>query len=173
VKPLKVEVVFATPWFEVLGKTMQLGEAPYYSLRLPDYAAVVALTRDQRVLLVRQYRPAVERYTLELPSGLVDAGETPAEAAGRELLEETGHAAGEIEVLGPLFPDTGRLANRIWCCCATGVLPVEGRQPEEGIELLAYSLPELWRAVADGRFDSALHAAVLMLAASREKLAVP
>jgi ADP-ribose pyrophosphatase len=173
VKPLKVEVVFATPWFEVLGKTMQPGEEPYYSLRLPDYAAVVALTRDQRVLLVRQYRPAVERYTLELPSGLVDAGETPAEATGRELLEETGHAAGEIEVLGPLFPDTGRLANRIWCCCATGVRPVEGRSPEEGIELIAYSLPELWRAVADGRFDSALHAAVLMLAASREKLAVP
>jgi ADP-ribose pyrophosphatase len=170
VKPLKVEVVFATPWFEILGKTMQPGEAPYYSLRLPDYAAVVAFTQDQRVLLVRQYRPAVERYTLELPSGLVDAGETPAEAAGRELLEETGHAAGEIEVLGPLFSDTGRLGNRIWGCCATGVRPVEGRLPEEGIELLAYSLPELWRAVADGQFDSALHVAVLMIAMSREKL---
>jgi ADP-ribose pyrophosphatase len=169
VKPLKVEVVFATPWFEVLGKTMQPGEAPYYSLRLPDYAAVVAFTQDQRVLLVRQYRPAVELYTLELPSGLVDAGETPAEAAGRELIEETGHA-GEIEVLGPLFSDAGRLGNRIWACCATGVRPVEGRSPEEGIELLAYSLPQLWRAVADGQFDSALHAAVLMIAMSREKL---
>jgi 8-oxo-dGTP pyrophosphatase MutT (NUDIX family) len=170
VKPLKVEVVFATPWFEILGKTMQPGEAPYYSLRLPDYAAVVAFTQDQRVLLVRQYRPAVERYTLELPSGLVDAGETPAEAAGRELLEETGHAASEIEVLGPLFSDAGRLGNRIWGCFATGVRPVEGRLPEEGIELIAYSLPELWRAVADGQFDSALHVAVLMIAMSREKL---
>ena len=170
-KPLKVEVVFATPWFELLAKTMQPGEAPYYSLRLPDYAAVVAFTPDQRVLLVRQYRPAVERNTLELPSGMVDAGETPAEAAGRELLEETGHTAGEIEVLGPLFSDTGRLTNRIWCCCATGVRPVEGRSPEEGIELLAWSLPELWRAVAGGRFDSALHVAVLMIAVAREKLA--
>jgi ADP-ribose pyrophosphatase len=171
VKPLKSEVVFATPWFEILAKTMRPLEEPYYSLRLPDYAAVVAITEDQRVLLVRQYRPAVERYTLELPSGMVDAGETPAEAAARELLEETGHAAGEIQVLGPLFSDTGRLANRMWGCCATGVRPVEGRSPEEGIELLAWRLPELWRAVADGRFDSALHAAVLMIAVSRESLA--
>jgi len=60
VKPLKTEVAFATPWFEVVGKTMDAEEAPYYSLRLPDYAAVVALTEDQRVLVVRQYRPAVE-----------------------------------------------------------------------------------------------------------------
>lgn len=171
-KPLKTEVVFATPWFEILAKTMRPLDEPYYSLRLPDYAAVVAITEDQRVLLVRQYRPAVERYTLELPSGLVDAGEAPAETAGRELLEETGHAAGEIEVLGPLFSDAGRLANRIWGCCASGVRPVEGRAPEEGIELLAWPLPELWRAVADGRFDSALHAAILMIAVSREKLAV-
>ena len=47
-QPLKTEVAFATPWFEVLAKTMQPGEAPYYSLRLPDYAAVVAITEDQR-----------------------------------------------------------------------------------------------------------------------------
>src|SRR5437763_401900 len=71
VKPLKVEVAFGTPWFQILGKTMREGEDPYYSLRLPDYAAVVALTEDQRVLIVRQYRPAVEHHTLELPSGLV------------------------------------------------------------------------------------------------------
>jgi ADP-ribose pyrophosphatase len=78
-KPLKTEVVFATPWFQILGKTMRQGEEPYYSLKLPDYAAVVALTGDQRVLIVRQYRPALERETLELPSGIVDPGETPLE----------------------------------------------------------------------------------------------
>ena len=76
-KPLKTEVAFATPWFQILGKTMRHGEAPYYSLKLPDYAAVVAVTEEQRVLIVRQYRPAVERDTLELPSGMVDPGETP------------------------------------------------------------------------------------------------
>jgi 8-oxo-dGTP pyrophosphatase MutT (NUDIX family) len=95
-KPLKTEVAFATPWFQILGKTMREGEEPYYSLRLPDYAAIVAITDEQRVLIVRQYRPAVEHHTLELPSGLVDAGETPAESARRELLEETGYQADEV-----------------------------------------------------------------------------
>src|SRR5258708_12836834 len=113
-KPVKTEVAFATPWFQILGKTMREGEEPYYSLKLPDYAAVVAITEEQHVLIVRQYRPAVEHDTLELPSGLVDPGETPEEAARRELLEETGYEAGEVEVLGGMDPDLGRLGNRIW-----------------------------------------------------------
>src|ERR1041385_1573711 len=101
-KPLKTEVAFATPWFEVLAKTIKPDEPPYYTLKLPDYASVVAVTEEGRVLIVRQYRPAVDRYTLELPSGIVDPGETPAQSAGRELLEETGYQAGEIEVLGSM-----------------------------------------------------------------------
>ena len=98
-KTLKTEVAFSTPWFDILAKTVDTEDAPYYSLRVPDYACVLAITEEQRILAVRQYRPAVDRYTVELPSGIVDAGETPAEAAGRELLEETGYAAASIEVL--------------------------------------------------------------------------
>src|SRR5947209_9003869 len=143
---------------------MQPGEAPYYSLRLPDYAAILAITGDQRIVAVRQYRPAVERYTIELPSGLVDPGESPAEAARRELLEETGYEASSVEVLGPMEPDTGRLGNLIWSCLATGVRPLEGRQPEEGIEVLTYSPAELARATAEGEFNHGLHVAILMLA---------
>ena len=97
-KPIKTEITYATPWFQIAGKTMREGEEPYYSLRLPDYAAVVAITAEERIVIVRQFRPAVERYTLELPSGLIDPGETPAEAARRELLEETGYEADDLEV---------------------------------------------------------------------------
>ncbi len=169
-KPLKTDVAFATPWFEILAKTMKPDEAPYYSLRLPDYSAIVAITGDQRIVAVRQYRPAVERYTIELPSGLVDPGESPAEAASRELLEETGYQAGEVEVLGPMEPDTGRLGNQIWSCVATGVRRVPGRDPEEGIEVLTYSPAELSRATASGEFRQALHVAILMMAVLRGKL---
>jgi ADP-ribose pyrophosphatase len=173
VKPLKTEIEFATPWFQVLGKTMREGESPYYSLKLPDYAAVVALTDDQQVLVVRQYRPAVERYTLELPSGLVDAGETPAEAARRELLEETGYEASAVEDLGPMLPDCGRLGNRIFSCVASGLRRVPERSPEEGIEVLTWPLAELARATADGRFDHALHVAVVLVAMLKARLRLP
>ena len=172
-KPLRTEVEFATPWFQILAKTMREGEAPYYSLKLQDYSAVVAVTDDQEVLIVRQYRPAVERYTLELPSGLVDAGETPAEAARRELLEETGYEADVVENLGPMLPDTGRLGNCIYSCFATGVRRVEDRVPEEGIEVLTWPLNELARATTDGRFDHALHVAVLLVAVLNGRIRLP
>ena len=171
-KPLKTEVAFSTPWFQILGKTMRPDEAPYYSLKLPDYAAVVALTDERRIVIVRQYRPAVERDTLELPSGVVDPGETPAETASRELLEETGYQAGDVEVLGGMDPDTGRLGNRIWNFLATGVRPAENHAPEEGIVVLTWSLDELAQAMVEGRFSMALHVAAVMMAVLKGGLRV-
>jgi ADP-ribose pyrophosphatase len=169
-KPLITEVAFATPWFELLSKTMRTDEAPWYSLRLADYASLVAITEEGRVLAVRQYRPAVEGYTIELPSGLIDPGETPGQAAQRELLEETGYQAGSVEVLGPMWPDTGRLGNRIWNCVAAGARRVEGREPEEGIEVLSYAPAELARATSEGEFNHSLHVATLLMAVLRGKL---
>jgi ADP-ribose pyrophosphatase len=125
---------------------------------------VVAITEEGRVVIVRQYRPAVDRYTLELPSGLVDPGETPLESARRELLEETGYRAGELEMLGSMEPDTGRLGNRIWGYVARDVKLVEGATPEQGIEVLTWGVEELVQATIDGRFNHALHVAIVWLA---------
>src|SRR4051794_10022268 len=58
--------------------------------READYIAIVALTADEKIPLVRQYRPALEAFSWELPAGLVDPGESPADGCRRELLEETG-----------------------------------------------------------------------------------
>lgn len=169
-KPLRTSIAFSTAWFDVLAKTMREGEDAYYSLRLPDYAAIVALTPERKVVTVRQYRPAVERYTLELPSGLVDPGEQPGEAAGRELLEETGYRAESVEVLGPMLPDTGRLATRIWNCFAARVELVPGRSPEAGLEVALYSVAELMELVGRGEFDHSLHVATLLMAQVRGKI---
>lgn len=136
---------------------------PWYALEQPDYVTVVAVTEDSRLLLVRQFRPAVGRTTLELPSGHVDEGETPEQAALRELVEETGYAplAG-VKAIGCLLPDSGRLANRLWCFHASGVRVRHGTRPE--LETVAMPLSDVADAIRTGRLDHALHVAALCLA---------
>ena len=70
-------------------------------------------------------------------------------------------------------PDLGRLGNRIFACVARGVRPVEGHRPEEGIEVLTWSLQELSQAMVDGRFDHALHVAVVMIAMLKGGVKLP
>ena len=134
---LSSETVFRTPWFSVVAKTLDAGPSPYYLCKLPDYASVLALTDDDRVILVRQYRPVIEAVALELPGGLVDPGESPAAAIARELLEETGYTIGSLEALEPApVTDIGRLANRQWGFVARGCRldRTPGREPEAGIQ---------------------------------------
>src|SRR5687768_5692732 len=74
-------------------------------LDTPDWINVVPVTRDGKVVLVRQFRHGLKDLSLELPGGLVDPGETPADAARRELLEETGYATEQWEPLGFVHPN--------------------------------------------------------------------
>ncbi|HKE20965.1 MAG TPA: NUDIX hydrolase [Bryobacteraceae bacterium] len=169
-KPVKTEVLYSTPWCEVVAKTMRAGEEPWYSMRGPDYTTIVALTEENRVLAVRQYRPAVEQFVIEFPAGNIDRGESPEQCARRELVEETGYEAGEMELLGPMFPDVGRLGTRVWPFFAPAARPVKGWKPEPDVEVLTYSLDELVRAIGDGTFNHALHLAALVPAMLRGKL---
>ena len=70
-------------------------------------------------------------------------------------------------------PDLGRLSNRIFTCVARGVRRLPGRVPEEGIEVLTWSLEELSQAMVDGRFDHALHVAVVMIAVLKGGVKLP
>jgi len=160
------EEVFKTPYFRLIGKHLA-GDAdgdPFYALELPDYVSIVAQTTRGEIVLVRQFRPAVETTTLELPAGLVDVGDTPENTAIRELKEETGFVATGVTLIGCLKPDTGRLSNRMWVYFAPNVVRDENATPERGMEVVVQTPSQLSSALADGAFDHALHVAALLLA---------
>src|SRR5204863_2311563 len=162
------KIEFATPWFQVVAKQVTGQSAPYYALRLQHYVCIVALTPHDELVLVRQFRPAVERYTLELPSGHVETNETPALSARRELAEECGFDAPEPELLGALLSDAGRLDNRLWCFLAAGVSPLNGGYvPEPGVERILVPRARVPELLVEGQFDHALHLAALLSAAAR------
>jgi ADP-ribose diphosphatase len=166
------QLLLDTKWFRVVARPQQEGD-PYYMLELQDYVVVVALTTSRHLLFVRQYRPVVQRQTLELPGGHVEDGESPEHAAGRELLEETGFEAPHLELLGTLVPDVGRLANRMWCYFACGVMPSSGSPlRESGVSVVELSNQDIWRSVTDGTIDHALNLAALLLAANAGKIAL-
>lgn len=163
-------VLFESPWCTLVSRPAP-DDKPYYMLELADYVAVVALTAEREMVLVRQYRMVVGRDTFELPSGHVDAGETPETAARRELLEETGMAAERLELLGVLVPDVGRLANRMWCYFAADVRRVAAPlETGEGITVVTVSEREAMAMAGDGRMDHALNLSALFLAVSQHKV---
>ncbi len=163
----KVEKVFSTPWFDLLAKTIESDEAngPYYALKTPDYVSVVAMTSQDEILLIRQYRPAVEQFTLELPSGHVEINETPEEAARRELVEETGFQAHKLEFLGSLIPDSGRMQNRMWCYWAQSpTWSPSTSAGEQGLDVEVCTQSGLADLIASEKFSHSLHLSTVYLA---------
>jgi ADP-ribose pyrophosphatase len=158
-------------WVTLVERTVSVeGASPprqFHSLAQADYVTVLALTTGDEVALVRQFRPALDDFSLELPGGLLDPGEAPGDCARRELAEEAGLAAARIEPLGVLHPDSGRLENRLWAFLAAGCTPQPGWQPEPDVVPLRRGRADFLRDVAEGRFVHALHVAVVGLALCR------
>jgi ADP-ribose pyrophosphatase len=130
-------------------------------------SAVAVLVRDgERVLGVRQFRPAVAAETWELPAGLIDAGEAPETAAARELAEEV-QLGGRLTLLSRFFSSPGFTDEEIYLFEATEVSPAAGTpEPDEDLRAEWRDLEETWAAVREGRLKSS-SPTVLALALAR------
>jgi ADP-ribose pyrophosphatase len=142
-------------------------EGEYDVVRHPGSAAVVPVTPERDVLLVRQLRPAVGQSFVEVPAGLIDQrGEDALTCAARELFEETGYRHASIEFLGGCFPSPGYTDEYVHLFVATTRAEPEG-PPEEGVELVRRPFGQMVAAARAGRVRDAKTALALLLADAR------
>lgn len=120
-------------------------------------AAVVPIDDQGRLIMVRQYRNALERYTLEIPAGGLNGADEPTkDAAARELTEETGYTADKLELLLTIRTTVAFCNEKIDIYVATGLTP--GKQnldEDEFVDVKAYELDELVHKVLTGEIEDA------------------
>lgn len=160
-----------SPWMTVIERAVEFSPgAPidlYHAIGQQDYIAIVARTPDDKIPIVRQYRPALERFTWELPAGLVDQDEAAADTCTRELMEETGYPARAVHALGTYSPCTSRLSNKLHSFFVETGPRIEGHPGEAGVELKLVTPTQLAALILSGDFELQLHVGAILLAGMR------
>ena len=166
-----------SPWMNIIAREVEFspGDEPqiYHAVEQADYVVIVAVTPDGKLPVVRQYRPAIEAFSWELPAGLVDPGESPVDSCRRELLEETGLYARAIHSLGQNSPCPGRLNNRIHNFFVEAGECIAGYEPEPGLVVTLMSPEDIVGLIMSGDFVSQLCIGTLMLAELHGFLVLP
>jgi 8-oxo-dGTP pyrophosphatase MutT (NUDIX family) len=130
----------------------------FYAIDSLDWVQVLPVTDAGEVVMIHQFRHGIQEVTLEIPGGLVDPGLTPEQAAGKELLEETGYRAEELIPLGWVHPQPAVFSNRCFAFLAPRVIP-GGMTALEDTEDIAISLvhpDSLPNYVREGRITNAM-----------------
>lgn len=104
-------------------------------LKSPDWVAVVPLTPQNEMILVRQYRHGTSELSLEPPGGLVKDGQTPEQSGREELEEETGYRAESLELLGWMHPMPALFSNRFYVYLARNATPTGRLNPDDTEEV--------------------------------------
>ena len=127
-------------------------------LEAPDWVNVVALTPTGELVVVKQYRFGTRGITIEIPAGIIEAGESTQNAAARELLEETGYTSDDWEYLGWVAPNPAYLNNRChhWLAQDAQQTAAPALDEGENLEVLVLSQKQLKREVQSGLFRHSL-----------------
>jgi len=131
-------------------------------------AVAAAVTDEGKLVMVRQYRKAVERVVLEVPAGKRNDGEDPLDTVSRELREETGYSAEKIELLTAMEPSVGYTKEVLYVYLATGLTPGETDYDEnEAIEVVEYDFDEVYEMVISGKIHDAKTIIAVLMAEKR------
>lgn len=172
---LKDKKVYETPIFSLHEKKVKPGgdqkPADFYVLNAPEWINVIALTPDRKIVLVEQYRHGVDETTLEIPGGMVDPGESPEEAARRELLEETGYSSGNWSYLGKTSSNPAILSNFTHIYLAGECVKTAEQQTDghEDIKMHVIPLEEFLEHVDQG----VVHHSIVLAAVAKYLLKFP
>lgn len=165
ITPWKVlETIYIRPRFRIDKCELKGGkllDANIFEFR--SWGNVVALTPENEVVLIRQYRHGVQDVLWEIPGGIVDDGEDPMEGVKRELLEETGYTAKEFVQVAKLYPNPALQTNSMYCFLALGAEKVDGQSLDDGEDIEVHLVPlnELIEMTRRGEFVHALMVAAL------------
>lgn len=160
---LSSEYLIKQPWATMRKDVCRMPDGTivndYYVLEYSDWANAVAITEDNEVLLIKQYRHAADVVLLEIPGGVIDKGEDPKTAIRRELLEETGYQFDDIEPISVIYPNPSTGTNRCHAFLAKGGKFVQKQKLDDHEQIVVekVSIPEFKQLLLDQKFGQALH----------------
>lgn len=169
-KILSSTYVHKGPWATLRADKCQMPdgrEVPeYFVLEYPDWVNAVAITEDNKVLIVKQYRHAAAVISTEIPGGVIDAGELPINAARRELLEETGYRFDDLELMATVHPNPATANNVTHLYLARGGKKVAGQNLDAHEELIVEELTidEVKVLLLNNTITQSLHCTALFFA---------
>jgi ADP-ribose pyrophosphatase len=169
-KKLSSTYVHTGPWATLRRDTCELPDGRinngYYVLEYPNWSNAVAFTEEGKILMVRQYRHAAEIVSLELPGGVIEKGEDPADAIKRELLEETGYQFDEVEQIAIVYANPATGDNHTYCYIAKGGKKTQAQDLDEHEDIIVeeYTIAEVKQLLAENKIAQALHCTNLFYA---------
>jgi ADP-ribose pyrophosphatase len=139
---------------------------PYFVVEMPPSVCAVAITEDNEVVMVKQYRHPIGEVIIEIPGGFIDPNEDVEKAIARELLEETGYEFSTFDYLGKIAANPGVLNNYTYLYLARGGQKVAAQQLDhnEDIELITMPLETLRSMLENNEIKQALHLACVFYA---------